>query len=212
MTDTETHVWDVASRRRVSKSVIGSVFVGFSPDGEQFVTGSGYEWVRLWRRHTEPVRNAAFSPDGRLLATAGWDDTVRLWRTAGSRAAGGPLTGHRDDVNAVVFLDGETLASAGYDKVVRVWDVASRKPKGTTFKGAGSTINSMACSPDGAVLAAGTDRDGVLLWDVATRRRLRQPLETGQVHTVTFSANGSVLAVATGNDVLLYDVGGLRTA
>jgi hypothetical protein len=29
---------------------------------------------------------------------------------------------------------------------------------------------------------------------------------------VTFSANGSVLAVAAGNDVLLYDVGSLRTA
>ncbi|MER5622366.1 serine/threonine-protein kinase [Streptosporangium sp. NPDC002544] len=223
VTDTKAHVWDVASRRRVSKSVIGSVFVRFGPDGEQFVTGSGYEWVRLWRtsdrkqsgasmRHTELVRNAAFSPDGRLLATAGWDDTVRLWHTSGSRAAGSPLTGHKDDVNAVVFLDGETLASAGYDKVVRVWDVASHKPKGTTFKGAGSTINSMACSPDGTVLAAGTDEDGVLLWDVATRRRLRQPLESGQVHTVTFSANGSVLAVAAGDDVLLYDVGSLRTA
>ncbi|MEV4378294.1 hypothetical protein [Streptosporangium sp. NPDC049644] len=75
----------------------------------------------------------------------------------------------------------------------------------------GNTVQCLAVSADGRLVAAGC-WDGVLLWDVATRRRLRQPLETGQVHTVTFSANGSVLAVAAGNDVLLYDAGGLRTA
>ncbi|MBG0827229.1 protein kinase [Planomonospora sp. ID67723] len=221
--DTKAHVWDVASRRRVSKSVVGAVFARFSPDGTLFVTGSGFEWVRLWRtssrkqagasmRHTEFVRNAAFSPDGRLLATAGWDDTVRLWRTSDGSAAGAPLTGHKDDVNSVVFLDGATLASAGYDKAVRVWDVASRKLRGETFKGAESTVNTMACSPDGTLLVAGTNEHGVLLWDVATRRRLRQPLGEGQIQTVAFSGDGAVLAVAMGNDVLLYDTGGLRTA
>ncbi|MBG0812868.1 WD40 repeat domain-containing serine/threonine protein kinase [Planomonospora sp. ID82291] len=222
--DTEAHVWDVASRRRISKSVVGAVFVEFSSDGKRFVTGSGFEWVRLWRtsdrrqegasmRHTQLVAGGAFSPDGRLLATAGWDRAVRLWRTSGTAA--GVLNGHKDQVNAVVFLDDRTLASAGYDKVVRVWDVSSRKPKGPAFTGSGSTVNSLACSPDGTVLAAGTNEHGVWLWDVATRRSLRPPLQalpTGQVHAVAFSGDGLVLAVATGNDVLLYDVGGLRSA
>ncbi|GAT65609.1 serine/threonine protein kinase [Planomonospora sphaerica] len=219
--DTEAHVWDVASGRRVGKPVVGAFFAEFSPDGERFVTGSGFEWVRLWRtsdrrqegasmRHGQLVAGAAFSPDGRLLATAGWDRAVRLWRTSGKAA--GVLNGHKDQVNAVVFLDGTTLASAGYDKVVRVWDVASRKPEGPVFKGSGSTVNGLACSPDGAVLVAGTDEDGVWLWDVATRRSLRPPLPLGQVHAVAFSGDGLVLAVAAGNDVLLYDVGGLRAA
>ncbi|GII01622.1 WD40 repeat domain-containing serine/threonine protein kinase [Planobispora takensis] len=224
VSDTETHVWDLDSRRRVSKSVIGSVFVRFSPDGRRFVTGSGFEWVRLWRtsdrkqagasmRHDELVKNADFSPDGRLLATAGWDRTVRFWRTSDGTAVGGPLKGHTEEVNAVVFLDdGETLASAGYDKVVRLWDVSSRKAKKETFKGAKSTINAMAVSPDGTLLAAATDKEGVRLWDVATRREFRQPLDRGQIQNVAFSGNGLVLAVAMGNDVLLYDVGGLRTA
>ncbi|WP_449061719.1 WD40 repeat domain-containing serine/threonine protein kinase [Planomonospora algeriensis] len=219
--DTEAHVWDVASGRRVSKSVVGAFFAGFSPDGKRFVTGSGFEWVRLWRtsdrrqegasmRHAQLVADAAFSPDGQLLATAGWDRTVRLWRTSGKAA--GVLNGHKDQVNAVVFLDGTTLASAGYDKVVRVWDVASRKPEGPVFEGSGSTVNGLARSPDGTVLAAGTDEHGVWLWDVATRRSLRPPLPTGQVHAVAFSGDGLVLAVAAGNDVLLYDVAGLRAA
>ncbi|GIH97269.1 protein kinase [Planobispora siamensis] len=224
VSDTETHVWDLGSKRRVSKSVIGSVFVRFSPDGGQFVTGSGFEWVRLWKtsnrrqagasmRHEELVKNAAFSPDGRLLATAGWDRTVRFWRTSGGTAVGGPLKGHTEEVNAVVFLDdGKTLASAGYDRVVRLWDVSSRKAKKETFKGAKSTINAMAVSPDGTLLAAATDKEGVRLWDVATRREFRQPLDQGQIQNVAFSGNGLVLAVALGNDVLLYDVGGLRTA
>ncbi|WP_068920656.1 WD40 repeat domain-containing serine/threonine protein kinase [Planobispora rosea] len=221
--DTEAHVWDVGSRRRVSKSVVGSVFARFSPDGGLFVTGSGYEWVRLWRtssrkqagasmRHTEFVRNAAFSPDGSLLATAGWDDRVRIWRTSDGKASGSPLTGHKDSVNAVVFLDGETLASAGYDKVVRVWDLSSRKPAGEAFKGAKTTVNTMALSPDGTLLAAGTDRNGVLLWDVATREQLPQPVPKGQIQAVAFSADGTVLAVALGNEVGLFDVASLRTA
>lgn len=222
VTDTAAHLWDVASRKRLPGTVVGAVFAAFSPDGRRFVTGSGYEWVRLWRtadrkqagaamRHGELAAGTAFSPDGRLLATASWDRTVRLWRVADGTAVGGPLTGHTDQVNAVVFLDGRTLASAGYDRVVRVWDVTTRKATGATFRGALSTINALAVGPDGALLAAATGRDGVWLWDVATRRLLTRPVATGQFQAVAFSGNGLVLAAATEKTVLLYDVGDLRT-
>lgn len=64
--------------------------VGFSPDGEQFVTGSDDRTVKLWSTaggteirtfsgHTDRVTSVAFSPDGTRLISGSLDGTARIW-------------------------------------------------------------------------------------------------------------------------------------
>jgi len=67
-----------------------------------------------------------------LLASAGADNTVRLWDTASGRPFNQPLTGHTDQVRAVITAasdDGRTvLVSGGEDGTIRLWDPATGTP------------------------------------------------------------------------------------
>ncbi|MEV5414187.1 protein kinase [Thermopolyspora sp. NPDC052614] len=217
--DTKGKVWNLAQRKTTGKTVIGSVFAEFSPDGAEFVTGSGYEWARLWRtsdrgqigaamRHGILAKGAAFSPDGRVLAVASWDNTVRLWNAANASSLG-RLTGHKDEVNVVTFLGPRLLASAGYDKVVRIWDVTTRKAVGSPLKGPTTLINTVAHTPQGGILACGEDNGLVWMWNATTRRRLGEPLNTsGQIKQILFTPDGRTLVVASGNDIQLWTING----
>ena len=77
-------------------------------------------------------------------------------------------------------------------------------------------VTSVAFSPDGKTLAAGygVDGGGVVLWDVAARRRLADeplPVKEGVVRSVAFSPDGKTLAAGYGRQVggvgvVLWDV------
>jgi WD40 repeat protein len=64
-------------------------------------------------------------------------------------------------------------------------------------------------SPDGRLVAAGTTRGAIVLFDADARRQLGDPLQghAGQVFSVAFQRDGHHL-VSAGNDgrVLLWDV------
>jgi WD40 repeat protein len=66
------------------------------------------------------------------LASAGADHTVRLWDLASGRAAGQPLTGHTDQVRAVITAasdDGRLLlVSGGHDGTIRLWHPVTGTP------------------------------------------------------------------------------------
>jgi WD40 repeat protein len=90
---------------------------------------------------------------------------------------------------------------------------------------AGRTVLSVAFSPDGTTLAAGTDDGAILLWNLPAGTQLPQLLQTrlGQVYSVAFSPEGNTLAAGTyAGSVLLRDMttgtqlgvlrGGIRNA
>ncbi|MCP4290113.1 MAG: hypothetical protein GY792_37835 [Gammaproteobacteria bacterium] len=71
--------------------------VAFSPDGNQIVTTSEDQTVRIWDAttgeelhqltgHTSYVSSAAFSPDGAWIVTASYDGTARIWPTSWEEA------------------------------------------------------------------------------------------------------------------------------
>ncbi|KAH6669998.1 hypothetical protein B0J14DRAFT_486233, partial [Halenospora varia] len=102
--------------------------VAFSPDGNQIVSGSHDETVRLWdavtgaplqtlEGHSDSISSVAFSPDGKQQVMSGsHDKTVRLW----DAVTGAPLQtleGHLDWVSSVAFSpDGKQVVSGSDDK------------------------------------------------------------------------------------------------
>ena len=87
-------------------------------------------------------------------------------------------------------------------------------PRAVVFlEGPGGPVRSVAFSPDGRTLAAGTEEGGVLLWDAVHRRRLGPPgfAHRRVVQALAFSPDGRILA-SGGFDgrIALWDAGSGR--
>jgi WD40 repeat protein len=113
----------------------------------------------------------SFSTDGATLVVPdGGRVRILDTRTGQERPA---FTGHSDDVVFIAFSpDGRRLISAG-DRSVRFWDPHTGKELGE-LHGPAYALCGASLSADGRTLAAGTQLSIIHLWDLETRKELRQ--------------------------------------
>ena len=188
--------------------------LAFSPDGTLLAAG-GPEGgsVELWHVDTgQRIADigpgsgcVAFTPDGATLAFGSPGGAVTLWDAATGTHAG-TLQGHSGLVHSLAFsADGATLASGAADHSVKLWDVETGRNTATLAHR--DTVNSVAFSPDGRMLASGSDRS-VELWDAGAGTNTATLLvHRGGVRSVAFSPDGSSLACGSeGGAVLLWDL------
>lgn len=127
-------------------------------------------------------------------------------------ASVGPLTlrpravafsGHKGAVKSVSVV-GNLLASAGEDGTARIWALDTGVELKVTHHPFG--LDAVALSPDGKVLVAGGRSRTLFLWDAVTGQGLRTvPNFPGDITCVAFSPSGTQLAVASNNDLQLFD-------
>ncbi|KAF9449463.1 WD40 repeat-like protein [Macrolepiota fuliginosa MF-IS2] len=194
--------------------------VAFSPDQENFVSGSSDKTICIcdadtgdlvsgpFEGHESSVASVAFSPDGLRVVSGSDDLTARVW-DAESGDELMCLRGHENVVTCVIYShDGRRIASASHDATIRLWDADSGEGIGSLFRGHESGVTSIAFSSDDRLIASGAADRTVRIWDADNGECVRGPFvgHASGVNAVTFSPDG--LFVASGSEdetILIWD-------
>ncbi|MHC5673305.1 protein kinase domain-containing protein [Nostoc sp.] len=222
--DKIVQLWDLKTQK-VLASLLGHSqavkSVTFSPDGQILATASDDKTIKLWQvetleeictllGHSHAVKSVVFSPDGQILASGSWDKTIKLWDVNSGREICS-ITGHQLQVNAVAFSpQGQVLASASYDRTIRLWQISAledfqRELQNrpcysllSTLSGHAWAVLTVAFSPDGQILATGSDDNTIKLWEVNTGQLICTLVgHSWSVVAVAFTADGETLLSAS---------------
>jgi WD40 repeat protein len=232
-------LWGVVARQADGHALTGHrglvVSVCFSPDGKLLASAGEDGVVIVWDIATRSAvaefgaaggplaTNVAFAPDGKLLGSTWQDGSVFLWDVDHHAQAAPPFALHKGAAACVAFSpDGTVVASAGEDGRVVFSALAGcdLRPRfhEERARGADATdetsdapwlVRTVAFSPDGTLLASGSDDETVRFWDVESGRMIGEPLHghQGRVMSVAFSPAGDRLVSCSLNDrLILWDV------
>jgi WD40 repeat protein len=166
------------------------------------------------------VDHLVFSPNNKMLATGIDDDigTVYLWNIEkqiplaqhlrGADVSAVHEGGNDHPTTLVIFSpDSQVLASTFHENMI-LWDVTKRKATAQVFQGP-NWVASIAFSPDGKWLVAGSNVDNIMmLWNVNKRKPFGQALQSGDVGVVAFTKDSKQLVSigAWNNHILLWDL------
>jgi WD40 repeat protein len=227
--DGMVRLWDVAGHRPAGRPVRlpGQIFgLAFSGDGRRLVAAvfqidpQPHGWVVVWevatgrelgRIATAPTwpQWVDVSPDQRLIVAGMGDGDIRRWEADSLRPRGTPIHTQAQTGGVVVRFtpDGRTLVAAVQDRLV-LFD-ATTGAKVAELAAHSDNITALSISPDGA-RAASVGFDGqLILWDLARRSVLGEPLVggVGARFGVAFSPDGTTVAtVGDDRSVVLWDV------
>ncbi len=147
-----------------------------SRDGQLFASAGWDGIVKVWpqpdadatRRfegHSGIVNAVALLPDGQFLVSGGYDATVRIWPLNGDTPVVVTLP---SPVSSLIVLRDGTIAAGCADGSVAFLDGKGKVL--ARIEAMETPVTSIAASPDGAVMAAGSPRGAVAIIDVEARR------------------------------------------
>ena len=181
--DKTVRLWDLPAGkelRRFDGHERGACSVAIAPDGNLIATASQDGLVRVWELEGKKEKyrfsvqqdilpHLAFSPDGRRLVVIAAFEVILC-----DVATGKPL--RRLEATKGIWHterfsfspDGRTLALVGGATTeAQLWEVASGKER-LRVGGHGGYLRSVVFSPDGQLLATGSDDTTALVWDIDT--------------------------------------------
>ncbi|KAG9126931.1 hypothetical protein FRC07_001352 [Ceratobasidium sp. 392] len=126
------------------------------------------------------------------------------------RILGGPLRGHSNTINSIVYsLDGAYLVSGSDDQTFRIWGTHTGYSVGRPFRGHTASVLSVAFSPDCQFIVSGSFDMTICIWNTRTGRPIGQPLtgHTARVLSLAYSPDGASIASGSGDRTIhIWDV------
>lgn len=223
--------WDVASAlelRTLRGHTEDVVSLAISSDGKILASSSLDKTIKLWevasgkelktlKGHSHGVWSIAFSPDGTRLLS-GDIETLKLWDVVSGREVmpfgNQPRPVTATSLRAVAYSpDGKTVASGDgqfTESTVRLWDATTGREL-KSLSGHSDSVTSISFSPDGLMVASGSQDQTVKLWDVQSGKELRtltpQSETQYSVNAIAFSPDGKTVAGGSHEGIVrLWDV------
>lgn len=230
-TDSSTHTevpeFDVIEEGLLSGHGGLILAVAFDREGTHVASAGQDGSIRIWMPNTgsfslaqldlgpQPagsVTAVAVSPDAKSVAAGDDKGYIYLWKipTKGGEPsrefAASKWKAHEKPIRSLAYVQlGSQLAivSGGDDGVLKRWDALSQKLIGGELADGATPVLSIAISPDGKTLAAGSDDGKVRLWNAGTgkvaRPPIKPPIDTPDfgLSAVGFSNDGRYLAIGS---------------
>lgn len=214
-------LWDARTFTQLSNRVDTNAWINalaFSADGSTVSSVKSFRFKRRTR--------GAFIKEG-------VSSTLSLWDTrTGDKLSDLPVESYLGElpklpgvqnssssssgaIGMVVFSqNGSMLATAlnsdrateDYRFTVHLWNIPHRTVN-LTLKGHTDTVNALAFTPNGNMLASGSDDKTIRLWDTSTGTEILN-MPSGKIHALAFSMDGKILAsINSVFRIQLWDVG-----
>jgi WD40 repeat protein/serine/threonine protein kinase len=227
-------LWDVQRERVIARlpGPSGLSFVEFSPDGKFLAAVAAGTSLRLWSVErfgevatltssgTAPWINPTFAANGEAVAVGNDDGTVDVWDLRRKERGANHWKAHNGTVDGVAFMpDGKRLVTVSEDCTAMLWDLGDLEThRGVrSFGRAQNAFRSVAVSPDGQRIAAGTMGGLIKLWNPTTGQQVgtlkgvndwmdpNRPRQQDAIYDLAFlPPDGNTLISGTGHEARLW--------
>jgi WD40 repeat protein len=117
------------------------------------------------------------------------------------------MEGHSHEVlTLAVSRDGQIIASGDYNGEIIAWHGETGESLTKPIKAHSKWINSVDFSPDGTVLATGSSDGMTKFWCTKSWQMQGEPIK-GYGYCIRYSPSGELLAIATSNNIQIYNPG-----
>jgi len=223
MAGIEVTLWDLRDAPKVKLKLKtherSALSVTYSPDGKTLAVGNYDGTVQLWdmtspepqekaelKGHTAYATGVGFSPDGKLLASGSFDQNLFVWDLTQSppqRQAALQGESVRNGWVTSFSADGRTFTTTGGFPVLYFWDVNGSALKvRTRLEGHTGFVMSAAYVLDGKALVSQEENGRVILWSVASGKKLHEWKLPGTYHQVIPTRDGRHVAALNKNSLV----------
>lgn len=186
----------------------------FSANGEFLATGDSHGQISIWQvsngkrildidAHTDIVFALSLTTDGKYLVSGSLDQTVKLWnfQTGNCEAT---LLDRTGGISMLVLSPNDNhLACSCGDRLIRVLDLQSRQTI-YTLRGHTNIPRAIAFDPHRPILVSCGLDSTIRVWDLNTGECLQVIVDECELYTMSFSADGRVLATGGENGAIKF--------
>jgi WD40 repeat protein len=189
------HLFDVAKGAEVKRFTKHETMIhchAFSPDTKRILTGSGY--------YLYDKMNKIVIKDGKYVYT---DCVLRMWDLEKGEELAAIKEATTPFYSTSFAADGRHIYGGNYEAMLRRWTLEGTKlSEESPLKGSYGYVYGVVPTPDGKqVITLGSDYR-VIVWDLASGKRVREWTFTEQLGGIALAHDSRHLAVGLGTGVI----------